>query len=315
MLRNRRSRLAFTLIELLVVIAIIAVLIALLLPAVQQAREAARRSQCKNNLKQIGLALHNYHDALRAFPPGAVEEFTGPLAGRTEATWVTFILPYIDQAPIYQTANWNSPMGWIGPTSTPASANYYVVATKLPMMKCPSDPTTDSAMTNFARGNYTANTGLGPLHSVTDPKDPTRTPGATATYGPFTMNSRTRIGDITDGTSNTIAVSEVLTVEGDDLRGVMHFPEGPLYQHDRTPNSKVPDDFRTGCVSVPEAPCIVAYGGWNTRAMIVSSRSLHTGGVQSLMCDGSVRFVSENINLATWQALGTIHKGEVVGEF
>jgi len=301
------------LIELLVVIAIIAVLIALLLPAVQQAREAARRSQCKNNLKQIGLALHNYHDSHLLFPPGAIQQFVG--GSKNEATWVAMCLPYLDQGPLYNTIDFNQCFGCVTNSSSPL---YLVASTFLPVMRCPSEPQVGLVGPSipYARGTYAANSGLGPLHSLEDPHDATRVPGVTYTYGPFTMNSRTRIGDIRDGTSNTIAVSELRNAEGADFRGVMHYPEGSLYQHDRTPNTSTPDDFRTGlCVSTPEAPCIGVYTAYNNRAIILTSRSGHTGGIQTLLLDGSVRFVSENINLQTWQALGTIRKGEVIGEF
>ena len=308
---SRRYR-GFTLIELLVVIAIIAVLVALLLPAVQQAREAARRSQCKNNLMQLGLAMHNYHDSHRLFPPGAVQIFN-PGPGRNEATWVSMLLPYLDQGPLYNTINFNECFGCVSSSTHPL---YLVASTFLPLMRCPSEPQVGLAASCYARGTYAANSGLGPLHSSQDPHDATRVPGVKYTYGPFTMNSRTRIGDIRDGTSNTVMVSEIRNAEGADFRGVMHYPEGSMYQHDRTPNVATPDDFRSGlCVTTVEAPCVGVYTSAANRAIIMSSRSPHTGGVQSLLADGSVRFISENINLATWQALGTSRKGEVIGEF
>jgi prepilin-type N-terminal cleavage/methylation domain-containing protein len=128
------NRKGFTLIELLVVIAIIAVLIALLLPAVQQAREAARRSQCKNNLKQLGIALHNYHDTFSGLPPGAIQVFE--TTGQNEATWISMILPYIDQQPLYNRANFSSCFGCVASPGNPA---YEIVSPLIPMMLCPSD--------------------------------------------------------------------------------------------------------------------------------------------------------------------------------
>ena len=300
----------FTLIELLVVIAIIAVLIALLLPAVQQAREAARRTQCKNNLKQIGLALHNYHDVTLTLPPGAIQDFTGN--GQNEATWISMILPYIDQAPLYNRANFSSCFGCV---TAPGNPSYEIVSPAILMMLCPSDRDVELVLGSggvgvFRRGNYAANTGIGPLHSVAAPRDPTRI------SGPLTMNSKTRLGDFTDGTSNTVVVSELLKVPGNDFRGIMHYPEGPLYQHDRTPNTGIPDEIRTmGCVSIPRAPCVGTYTAYNNRAIVLAARSQHIGGVQVLMGDGAVRFVSENIDLTIWKGLATQDKGEVLGDF
>lgn len=302
----RRRHVGFTLIELLVVIAIIAVLIALLLPAVQQARESARRTQCKNNMKQIGLALHNYHDTFSTLPPGAIQDFTGN--AQNEASWISMILPGLDQTPLYNRANFSSCFGC---TAAPGNPSYEITSPTIPMMLCPSDVDAGLVYNAYRRGNYAANTGIGPLHSVNDPNDPTRT-----AIGPFTMNSKKSLRDFLDGTTNTIVVAELLKSPGADFRGVMHYPEGPLYQHDQTPNSSVPDQFRSGlCVSIPRAPCIGVYNAYNDRAIVLSARSLHTGGVHVLMGDGSGRFVSDNVHRPTWQALSTPGGGETIGEF
>lgn len=295
----------FTLIELLVVIAIIAVLIALLLPAVQQAREAARRSQCKNNLKQLGVALHNYHDTFRALPPGAIQVFE--TNAQNEATWISMILPYIDQQPLYSRANFSSCFGCV---SSPGNPSYEIVSPAIPVMRCPSDKEVGLWIGAYRHGNYAANAGIGALRSVTTPKDPTRT------SGPFTMNSKTEFRDFTDGTSNTLIVAELMNTDTTDVRGVMHYPEGPLYEHDRTPNSGIPDGVRSGsCVSITRAPCVGTHGAYNDRQITITPRSQHVGGVQVLMGDGSGRFISENISLTIWQGLGTHDKGEVIGEF
>jgi len=298
-----RRRLGFTLIELLVVIAIIAVLIALLLPAVQQARESARRTQCKNNLKQLGIALHAYHDTSGTLPPGAIQSFS---TGRNEATWITMVMPYIDQANQYTKADFSSTFGSSGP-------NNAIMGQTIPMMLCPSDIEVTLALPGqpgWARGNYAANSGIGPFISTENPSPPGRT------SGPFTMNSKNRMSAFLDGTSNTILVAELLKVKGDDFRGVMHYPEGPLYQHDRSPNTGIPDEFRGSlCISITRAPCTGVYTAWNNRQIRIASRSNHIGGVQVLLGDGSGRFISENINLGTWQALSTMDSGEVIGEF
>lgn len=297
----------FTLIELLVVIAIIAILIALLLPAVQQAREAARRTQCKNNLKQLGLALHNYHDTFNMFPPGAIQDFAGN--GQNEATWVSMILPYIEQAPLYNRANFSSCFGCVAGVGNPP---YEIVSPAIPGMSCPSDPNAGkSAYGYFRRGNYAANSGIGPVHSVSNPDDSTRTYS-----GPFTMNSDRSLANFIDGTSNTAIVSELLNSTGNDFRGVMHYPEGPLYTHDRVPNTSIPDETRVPfCVTGVGVPCIGTSNSHLDRALVYSARSLHTGGAQMALGDGSVRFISENMHLGTWQALGTQGGREVIGEF
>jgi prepilin-type N-terminal cleavage/methylation domain-containing protein len=195
---SARRRTAFTLIELLVVIAIIAVLIALLLPAVQQAREAARRSQCKNNLKQVGLALHNYHDTHNVLPP----------AFFTQHGWTstTFLLPYLDQAPMYNRLNVNGPINL-------ADASILALAkTPLPVFLCPSSPETapdanpdiavvvNSTTYRIAVSNYLPISGNQDIRCTT-----------TSVNGIFYMNSRTQFRDITDGMSNTFAFSERIT--------------------------------------------------------------------------------------------------------
>jgi prepilin-type N-terminal cleavage/methylation domain-containing protein/prepilin-type processing-associated H-X9-DG protein len=298
-------RRGFTLIELLVVIAIIAVLIALLLPAVQQAREAARRSQCKNSLKQIGLALHSYHDSLQVLPPGAIQVFE--TNAQNEATWISMILPYIDQTALYNRANWSSCFGC---TAGPGNPSWEITTQMIPMMVCPSDRQVDLALGAYRRGNYVANSGIGPLRSLTMALDPTRI------SGPFTMNSRTRMADFLDGTSNTVLASELIKVPGNDFRGVMHYPEGSMYMHDRTPNSSVPDQFRTSlCISDPRAPCIGTYTAYNNRSIVLSARSQHAGGVHILLADGSVRFASDNLDLSIWKGIATYDKYEAIGEY
>jgi hypothetical protein len=188
-----------------------------------------------------------------------------------------------------------------------------IMGQSLPTMLCPSDNEVGLALPGspgWARGNYAANTGVGAFISTENPSPPGRI------SGPFTMNSKVKLSDFLDGSSNTVLVTELLKVKGDDFRGVMHYPEGPLYQHDRTPNTGVPDEFRGSlCISTTRAPCTGTYSAYNNRQIRIAARSNHIGGVQILMGDGSGRFISENINLATWQALGTMDKGEVLGDF
>lgn len=139
---------------------------------------------------------------------------------------------------------------------------------------------------------------------------------ARGAYGMFRQNTCRRMSDVRDGTSNTVALAEMVNIQGNDFRGVMHYPEGPLYHHNSGPNSAAPDQFRTGlCVSTLQAPCIGTYAVWNTRSVILSARSSHTGGVHVAMVDGSVRFVNNTIFLTTWQNLGIPDDGKVLGEF
>jgi prepilin-type N-terminal cleavage/methylation domain-containing protein len=304
-------RVAFTLIELLVVIAIIAVLVALLLPAVQKVRETANRASCLNNLKQIGLALHNYHDSQGSFPPGYIERFPS-LSDR--ANWITLILPYFEQDNLWKTYDPNQSTG--GGTN-----NFLLNRTKVKLFKCPSDIELppkpyppDPSIGPWALGNYLANNGLGPMISHWEPAPSVAQPGV------FMVNSKTRIADLLDGTSTTMLVTECLNVPGigsrEDWRGNLSYPENCLFHWNHTPNTSNPDWLRDVlCVSVPRAPCIGTHTAYNNRRNIVSARSNHSGGVQVLFGDGGVRFVTDNIDLATWQALGSPAGGEVVGNF
>lgn len=301
----RRSR-GFTLIELLVVIAIIAILVALLLPAVQQAREAARRTQCKNNLKQIGLAVHNYADVHKVFPPGwiAVEPATRqPSAheGTSGIGWAAMVLPFMEQDNVWKQFNSSLPL------TDPANAAF--MRNQLPAYKCPSDPQQDyfaiyeegggAQLAELPIANYVGCFGPEELDGCENAAGdaPVLPDGTCRGEGAFYHNSRVRIADITDGTSNTFLAGERRTNK--DLlwftTWVGMIAEGEeafqrvLGSADHVPNDPVAhfDDF--------------------------SSR--HTGGSQFGLCDGSVRFVSENIDKSVYQSVATISGGEVVGEF
>lgn len=307
-----KNRLAFTLVELLVVIAIIGVLVGLLLPAVQAAREAARRMQCSNNLKQIGLALHNYHDTHKAFPPLWVST-TGP---SDRANWITMTLPFVEQANLNATYDANTTTGG-------GAGNAFLNRTDIATFRCPSAPqhppapypTIPAAQFTWALGNYVCNNGLGPMRSV-----PVAQGIATvAKPGVFGCNSKIGIREMIDGTSNTLLVSEVIANASNatrsDWRGNLTYPEFCMFHWNEPPNSPTPDRLRDVlCISTPRIPCVGVYTAYNNRNIIVTARSFHTGGVQAVFGDGSVRFVTQSINLTTWQGLGSPGGGEVVSD-
>lgn len=306
---SRIRRRAFTLIELLVVIAIIAVLIALLLPAVQQAREAARRTQCKNQLKQWGLAMHNYHDTSNLLP------FAATNANGHRHTFVIGMWPFIDQAPLFN--QYNSSQPFYLPPNCIQNSMSGLIATKVPLYYCPSDRS--SAVWQGdpywrARGAYVVNWG-----NVTRPQ--IAAPTARAPFGYNADNPGnprcSRFADFIDGTSNTLLMSEILIARIDtdyDIRGDF-MNDDPNYisfqfMTTNTPNSRSPDiNNNCGSNTDPMMPCA---GGGNQYG---AARSRHTGGVHVLMADGAIRFVSNNLDLKTWQALGTMDGGETVGEF
>jgi len=307
-LRPLRQR-GFTLIELLVVIAIIAILIALLLPAVQQAREAARRTQCRNNLKQIGLALHNYHDQFRLFPPGYITaDVSAPQNANPGFAWGTMLLANLDVGPLYNHFDYNDV------AADPHNLEHG--QTQLTVFRCPSDPgpplftttvSNDGVAVTLATSNYAAMFGYG---SVT--ANPDRGTGI------FYRNSSTRIRDITDGTSNTFAVGErnfklgrtawFAAIEGYDtnagMSGVMALMrEGPAA-------------LVLGHVGQPAMGSMPAMNHTaNNTPHIVNYGSLHEGGTFFLLCDGSVRFVSENIDFNTYRHLGERADGSILGQF
>ena len=306
-----RRRSGFTLIELLVVIAIIAVLIALLLPAVQQAREAARRTQCRNNLKQWGLAMQNYHDSMGTFPMGAMNT-----AG-LRRTWVQSLWPYIDQSPLYNQYNFSQP--FYLPPNCVQNSTTGLIAQPLPIYYCPSSrsPAWWQGDPYYrCRGNYVVNWGN---NYAPAPSPPPVTPLAAPfawTGGNPSAPQCSRISDFTDGTSNTLLMSENRIPGSDnqyDTRGDFFNDDanfmGFAFMTLNTPNTGT--DNTNACVStsIPNAPC--AATGNNQLA----ARSNHVGGVHVLLGDGSVRFASNNISLAVWQALGSLNAGDIVGNF
>ncbi len=359
---GERAR-GFTLIELLVVIAIIAVLIALLLPAVQAAREAARRIQCTNNLKQIGLGLHNYHSSNDCFPLGAAQ-YNIPGHPATAYNWDSWsshaiLLADIEQTPMYNACNFS--LGNNMPNSYGYYANSTVTGQHISAYLCPSDSNAGVLMVLRAADkrmdmldlSYVASAGTttaSPNNSA--PINSWATMGST---GLFWWYQVYRIASITDGTSNTIAFSEALvsnglltnTYPGNSLQGIAG-AGGQAQQYDANRNPAAVMAGLQACtaawqagrglnenrgifwevgslgmtmfntIATPNATlynwgdCRYTGGGYPNDATFANTNSLHPGGVNVLLADGSVRFMKNSINQATWWALGTRSNGEVI---
>ena len=324
-----RRRRGFTLIELLVVIAIIAILIGLLLPAIQKVREAAARTKCQNNLKQLGIAVVAYHDAAGKFPPGTYCDVEGWMSANPTLEWVymfDYIMPYVEQPAYYQivgAGNWSLPNAWITPAPWTPLYNYSIAN-----FLCPSDPgpplsthTGNAAI--LARSNY-----LGFFSGLKDSDNWAQgyPPNQRAV---FTMGDARglAIASILDGTSNTMIIGEyVRGMDISDSRGWFYSSRAGnqfLYATS-TPNSSTPDNlisFAAGyCAAtnnLPSQPCVADNGGAVSAGgnNFVSSRSFHSGGVNSLFADGHVRFISKNVNLQTWQNLAFVADGNVIGDY
>lgn len=336
--RLRKS--GFTLIELLVVIAIIAILVALLLPAVQQAREAARRTQCKNNLKQYGLALHNYVDVHGSLPIAGTNwnPADNPPTWQHPAAvgWQVRVLPFLEQGPLYNELDWGisqpassyesgNPRGFLPAQilkdGRPARSH------QIPTARCPSDLSENNQINGWSQSNYTGSPGSQRFESI-DPNcnpylqfieplsnnihfaDTTNPSEISGLFGRLGVTIQLQM--ITDGLSNTIAVGETLPDCSDHDYGWWLY-NGHGNTHASTAvkiNDFTTCRFRGGKPAL--FPTCTAQSNWN---IAHGFRSRHVGGAQFLLADGSVRFISENINHPTYQALGGRADGKVVGEF
>ena len=308
----------FTLVELLVVIAIIGTLVGLLLPAVQAARESARRSTCSNNLKQITLALNTFHDGKQQFPMGVLAPSNMGSGSSQRIPWMLQLLPFVEEAGLFSS---------LSPVISPQSSASYTIANLKSVVgyTCPSDSALGTRMvnswTNGPRSNYVGcfspDAGM-----VSKDADYTFVGGGGKSTSDlrslFNYNVTRRMKNVTDGLSKTVAVSESIagTPDSADMRGMWWNEWGCQYSHARTPNSNVPDAIWSVvaggsykcCVSTPTAPCNGGASEWAN--LIFSARSKHSGGVNAGMADGAVLFISDNVNAAVWQALGSINGGE-----
>ena len=309
----------FTLVELLVVIAIIGILIALLLPAVQAAREAARRSQCTNNLKQFALATHNYHDRLRSFPPGTLlKQYTdGSSPKKRGPSLFIFTLNEMEQSSLRSQLDLNDPL------NNEVGGQSSLSATVLPVLRCPSDVIPENPVEHGTSGrwhaltSYGGNAGTGGHHSFLCTSSPMIADGIFCETGPLSNptagQSPVRIAHVLDGTSNTLFFGErshVDRVFDEWAGGAGEQPIGDYgWWHtcgglaivDATMTTLAPINYRTD-TSGTDFACrrVSAFG------------SLHPGGANFAFVDGSVRFISETIELNTYRALSTRAMGEVV---
>ncbi len=317
------SRNAFTLVELLVVIAIIGILIALLLPAVQAARESARRSSCTNNLKQLGLAFHNYHDTLNVFPPSyVIQPGGGGWNGTPERitrdagpgyAWGTLLLPFMEQKPLHASIDFTRPC-W-------DSTNAAAAKTELTAFLCPSSSENNRTLTvessspsvsmQFGRSCYVVNVGQEePWIYTVDSYDG-------IADGPIYRNSRTTMASITDGTSNTVFLGEQHPVLSDKtwygvVPGSLVHPQ-PRFAFSPSEPAGVFVNVHSGPCSAVSPPAIHAPN--SPVCAPCQMYAEHPGGCNVVLGDGSTRFVSEMINQNTWAALSSRAKGEVVGSW
>ncbi|MDB5392097.1 MAG: hypothetical protein JWM11_7743, partial [Planctomycetaceae bacterium] len=298
------------------------------------AREAARRTECRNKLKNLALAAHNYLEAQSVFPPGTVnpagDDTNGKNGGGSPGIggpWICFLLPYVDQAGLYSNfslivSQRPEVVDWFGNGTYAATP---IGNSPLVIMNCPTHPMVSELMSNgtsmedLARGNYAACYGNGNYDMLA---------GQSGTVGGvFGTNSKISTRDITDGTSNTVAFSEVkyrqTSATGpsyQDSRGTWAYGEmgANVFSTKLGPNSATADGV-WGCRSMPSEgmPCVTvgSTGSPWERDTYAAARGYHTGGVQGAMADGSVRFFSENISLTIWNALGSRAGGEVLGDF
>ncbi len=311
----------FTLVELLVVITIIGILISLLLPAVQAAREAARKLQCSNNLKQLALGMHNYHVARECFPQGCLmQQYETGRAGSggpwyNDCTWLAYMGPYIEQQAWFDLYNFS--------VSCHHSVNEQAHKFKVATMICPSDSAAQNEWSSaeWGRWRYCYVVNWGNTSTIQQPTRDT----VTFLGAPFTFKRPVTIAEIRDGTSNTLMMSETVPAKAADWDGPLGdctvCRGGQGFESWTGPNSPLPDQVDQTCPAAGNGQginCVVGYpslppfSGTYPTELHHAARSQHPGGVNASLCDGSVQFFTDSIDLSIWRALSTTKGGEVV---
>jgi len=308
-----QSRPALTLVELLVVVAIIVLLVAILLPAVQFAREAMRRVQCANNLKQLGLAFHSYHENHGCFPPGFIAYSWPPttVPPHQDTPWLPMLLAELGEQNLYNAYNFK--VGFVGWNRVGLAVNHTVHMSRLAVLLCPADQASLQRKTISPyprqKGNYAVIWGNTTWWQID-------LPGNAFRPAPFGLNSSTRLSDITDGSAQTLLAAELIsTINGDNRGDIWNHDAGTSNVYTTTPpNSRVPDQLGSPwCVPIDNPPCLNVP---EERDMaFAAARSRHPGGVNALLADGSVQFFSNSTDAELWKALGSINSGEDIGRF
>lgn len=340
-----RSR-GFTLIELLVVIAIIAILIGLLLPAVQKVREAAARAKCQNNIKQMALALHGYHDVNQRFPAGKSGSYPAPAVVYARWSIHALLLPYIEQDNLFKSIDFTRPpetpgmqgvINFMPAYQNPGRENAAACRSKVTTFLCPSDPAPLPGDWP-GQNNYYASQGVQFMCDLTEGQPSTIAPNERPD-GPLYFLSKVKLTDLTDGTSSTAVFSEKRRGNGNpdpktDMKvmSVQTTLDG-AYNTCRglNANTATPLTSKQGYSWVMGEMCCTTYnhctppnqttcastgfpGNMSNMAMVVPPSSSHSGGVNMALGDGSVRFVPDSINVTVWRAIGTVRGGEVASE-
>ena len=309
-----RRRIGFTRIELLVVIAIIAILISLLVPAVQKVREAASRLQCGNNMKQVAIGMHGYHDANKKYPPAQPTGFFSSVwysdpqvQDANRSCWIGFLLPFIDQGPMAEqlAAFLKAPTA-----SHTCFASFAQIS--MPALLCPSDPSSNKygAVAGNSQGTHVnIVVCIGSSYAT-----PTADPKGLSLDGIFFGRSAIKVVEINDGTSNTLMASELLmspdTTTQHDVRGRIwnSIHAGTGFSTLFPPNSSIGDNVQSYCLPQAHTPCATQ----STTNAYALARSEHSGGVNAAMADATVRFFANNITPSAWLALGTRSGNETV---
>ena len=339
--RNTQRFSGFTLVELLVVIAIIGILVALLLPAVQAAREAARRSQCQNNIRQLAIGILNYESAKKSLPPGGIQQ--GGLGAGCGAGWTIFILPYIEEQALYDKYDFDEPNEAIKDFNKNGLVNTVVRETNVKAYDCPSDEETDlndfpatgpGANVRWNRGSYRGNAGLCTVESSAYWDSPSQQnqkyksergplPGIGPIYDDpwvtpkvlkdtWSLTSPTKLKDITDGTKSTVLLGEkshiavgIYAQEARRRRTFWAYTYPGPYQRSLT-------FLQTRSIISDYGRCLAVGGDFGDDPCKRSWGSLHPGGLNVAMCDGSVQFIPDSIDIFVFGAMSTIANGEVI---